>query len=152
MASRHRYIVVVKTNRLATVPRPTVSTCFRLFLEAEKSGNTSANLAEFNPAIVQRLAEQVRQRMLGAVGMVPASALEHSTTTLVLSTARLPLVLERIARFRCELISLLQDERAPDDVYQLEINFFPVTNLQSDKENFSGTARDAVADTCQTTG
>jgi uncharacterized protein (TIGR02147 family) len=118
----------------------------------DKSGNTTASLAEFSRAAVQRLSEQVRQRMFSAVGAVPAGCFEHSTTTLALSTARLPLALERIARFRRELITLLQDDAAPDDVFQLEINFFPVTNLRHDKEQSSGTTRDAVADPGQTTG
>jgi uncharacterized protein (TIGR02147 family) len=118
----------------------------------DKSGNTTASLAEFNQAAVQRLAEQVRLRMIAAVGTVPAGAFEHSATTLALSTARLPLVLERIAWFRRELIALLQDDSTADDVYQLEINFFPVTNLQHDKENTRGTTRNAVADSGQATG
>jgi uncharacterized protein (TIGR02147 family) len=118
----------------------------------DKSGNMTASLAEFNQAAVQRLAEQVRLWMIAAVGTVPAGAFEHSATTLALSTARLPLVLERIAWFRRELIALLQDDPTADDVYQLEINFFPVTNLQHDKENTRGATRDAVADPGQTTG
>jgi uncharacterized protein (TIGR02147 family) len=118
----------------------------------DKSGNTTASLAEFNQAAVRRLSEQVRQRMTAAAGTVPAGAFEHSATTLALSTARLPIVLERIARFRRELTVLLQDDLRPDDVYQLEINFFPVTNLQHDKENSSGTTRDAMADPGQGTG
>jgi uncharacterized protein (TIGR02147 family) len=118
----------------------------------DKSGNTTASLAEFNQAAVQRLAEQVRLRMIAAVGAVPAGALEHSATTMALSTARLPIVLERIARIRRELIALLQDDPTADDVYQLEINFFPVTNLRLVKENSSGTTCNAVADLGQTTG
>ena len=118
----------------------------------DKSGNTTASLAGFNQATVQRLAEQVRLQMIAALGTMPAGAFEHSATTLALSTARLPLVLERIAGFRRELIAVLQEDAAPDDVYQLEINFFPVTNLRLDKENTSGATRDAVADPGQTTG
>jgi Domain of unknown function (DUF4423) len=90
--------------------------------------------------------------MIAAVATVPAGAFEHSATTLALSTARLPLVLERIAWFRRELIALLQDDPTADDVYQLEINFFPVTNLQHDRENTRGATRDAVAGPGQTTG
>ena len=94
---------------------------------------------------------RVISRLLDDAGSANG-AIEHSATTLALSTARLPLVLERIASLRRELIALLQEDAAPDDVYQLEINFFPVTNLQHDKENTSGTTRDAVADSGQATG
>jgi uncharacterized protein (TIGR02147 family) len=117
----------------------------------DKSGNTTASLSEFNQAAVQRLSEQVRRLMLSALGTVPAGRCEHSSTTLALSRAQLPNVVERIARFRRELIAMLDQNRARDDVYQLEINFFPVTTLQRDEEKTRGTTGDAVADPGQGT-
>jgi hypothetical protein len=84
--------------------------------------------------------------MLGAMEAAPTRRLEHSSTTLAISTASLPNVLERIARFRRELIALLEQDSLRDDVYQLVISFFPVTHLQHDEENTDGTTRDAVAD------
>jgi uncharacterized protein (TIGR02147 family) len=111
----------------------------------DKSGDTTASLAEFSQATVERLSEQVRSLLLGAMETVPGSRCEHSSTTLALSTARLPNVLERIARFRQELLLLLEQDPARDDVYQLEISFFPLTRLQHEKENIHGTTRDAVA-------
>jgi len=112
----------------------------------DKSGDTTASLAEFSQAAVERLSEQVRLLMLGAMETVPPGRCEHSSTTLALCTDRLPNVLERIARFRRELIALLEEDPVRDDVYQLEISFFPVTRLQHDEENTHGTTRDAVAD------
>jgi uncharacterized protein (TIGR02147 family) len=112
----------------------------------DKSGDTTTSLAQFNHTAVERLCEQVRLLMLGAMESAPHGRFEHGSTTLALSTARLPNVLERIARFRRELVSLLEHDPVRDDVYQLEISFFPLTRLRHDEENTSGTARDAVAD------
>jgi uncharacterized protein (TIGR02147 family) len=112
----------------------------------DRSGNTTASLAEFNRAAVERLSEQVHRLMLKAIGTLPEGRYEHSSTTVALSTAQLPAVLERIARFRRELIALFDQGCVRDDVYQLEINLFPMTTLHRDKENNSGTTRNAVAD------
>jgi uncharacterized protein (TIGR02147 family) len=111
----------------------------------DKSGNTTASLAEFNHAAVERLSEQVRRLMLKAIGTLPEGRYEHSSTTVALGTAQLPAVLERIARFRRELIALIDQGTARDDVYQLEINLFPMTTLHHEQEKTSGTTRDAVA-------
>jgi uncharacterized protein (TIGR02147 family) len=112
----------------------------------DKSGNTTASLAQFNQVAVERLSEQVRRLMLNAIGTLPEGRYEHSSTTVALGAAQLPAVLERIARFRRELIALIDQGPVRDDVYQLEINLFPMTTLHRDKENTSGTTRDAVAD------
>jgi uncharacterized protein (TIGR02147 family) len=112
----------------------------------DRSGNTTASLAEFNQAAVERLSEQVRRLMLTALGTLPEGRYQHSSTTVAIGTAQLPAVLDRIARFRRELIALIDQDPVRDDVYQLEINLFPMTTLHHDKENTSGTTRDAVAD------
>ena len=117
-----------------------------IIVRENQSGDTTTSLADFNRSAVQHLSRQVRQLMLGAMEKLPAGRCEYSSTTLAVSTERLPRVLERIARFRRELIALLEQNPARDDVYQLEINFFPVTTLQSDEESTRGTTRDAVAD------
>jgi uncharacterized protein (TIGR02147 family) len=111
----------------------------------DRSGNTTASLAEFNRTAVQRLSEEVRRLMLRALGSVAEGRAEHSSTTVALNTAQLPIILERIARFRRELNALVDQEPVRDDVYQLEINLFPMTTLQRDEENTRGTTRDAVA-------
>src|SRR5262249_42940124 len=115
----------------------------------DKSGDSTISLAEFSQVALQRLSESVRQLLVSALDTMPKGSCEHSTTTLALNTARLKSALEHIARFRRELISLLEQDPVRDDVYQLEISFFPVTNLQNDKERTSGSTCDAMADPCQ---
>jgi uncharacterized protein (TIGR02147 family) len=111
----------------------------------DQSGDTTTSLADFNRRAVQRLSQQMRQLMLAALEKAPAGRYEYSSSTLAVSTGHLPGVIERIARFRRELAAFLGQENAPDDVYQLEINFFPVTRLQHEKENPRGTTGDALA-------
>jgi uncharacterized protein (TIGR02147 family) len=115
----------------------------------DRAGDLTAGLAHFNRAAVERLSEQVRQLLVRALGMSQPGCCEHSTTALALSISSVPNVLERIAHFRKELITLLEQDPVRDDVYQLEINFFPITNIQHDTENQHGTAGDAVADSGQ---
>src|SRR5262249_34343416 len=74
----------------------------------DRSGNTTASLAEFNRTAVQRLAEEMRRLMLTALGSVAEGRAEHSLTTVALNTAQLPIILERIARFRRELSALVE--------------------------------------------
>ncbi|MBI3406181.1 MAG: TIGR02147 family protein [Acidobacteria bacterium] len=101
----------------------------------DSSGDTAASFDDFTHAAIQHLSEQVRKLSLSAVRGVPAGYREHSSTTLAVSTVRLPEALERIARFRRELAGLLERDAERDDVYQLEINLFPVTTLKHNKEN-----------------
>ena len=63
---------------------------------------------------------------------------EHSSTTLVVDSKRLPEITEKIVRFRSELLELLRHDRAHDDVYRLEISFFPITQTPPTKENDDG--------------
>ncbi len=99
----------------------------------DRSGDATASLEDFTQIAIQRLFEQVRRLSLAAVSGVPTAMRDHSSTTLAVSTARLPEALERIARFRRELIDLLGRGDRLDDVYQLEIGFFPVTRLSQSR-------------------
>jgi uncharacterized protein (TIGR02147 family) len=112
----------------------------------DKSGDVTTNVGEFNRSAAERFAEQVRGRLRSALESAADGQCAHSSTTLAISTVRLPGVLERITRFRRELIALIEQDPIRDDVYQLEITFIPVTMLRHDKETSSGPTCDAVAD------
>ena len=55
-------------------------------------------------------------------------------------------MIERIRRFRRELLELLDCDITRDDVYQLEVSFLPVTQIRSTKERDDGQPGDEVAD------
>jgi uncharacterized protein (TIGR02147 family) len=111
----------------------------------DRSGHCTASLADFTQVSIQRLSEQARGLLVAALRSAPAGCCDYSSTTLAVHTARLPAVIDRIARFRRELIALLDQNETPDDVYQLEISLFPLTTLQQHKEHHNGTAGDAMA-------
>ncbi len=100
----------------------------------DTSGDTVASLDAFSQVAVRRLFEQVRELSLSAARRAPAGFHDHSSATLAVSTNRLPEALARIARFRGELIAFLESAADRDDVYQLEINLFPVTSLRQERK------------------
>jgi hypothetical protein len=116
----------------------------------DRSAATTATVEDFTATAVQHLSEQVRQLFLAALSNVPTEARETSSTTIAISSARLAGAIERIARFRRELVQYLEQDAERDDVYQLEVNFFPLTTLKqlhaAEKENPDGTTGDAVPD------
>jgi uncharacterized protein (TIGR02147 family) len=110
------------------------------------SGNTTASLADFAQVSIDRLARQVRGLLLHALQEGAPADCWHTSITLALPRARLAAVHERLARFQHELAALLDTDAVRDDVFQLEISLFPLTNLGLAKEPPHGTTGDAVAD------
>ena len=103
----------------------------------DRSEGLVVSMEEFTLAAVDRLWSQVRALALASL-RDPARVHEHSSTTLAVDSTRLPEITERIARFRGELMTLLQHDHAPDDVYRLEISLFPVTRTRPTKEGEDG--------------
>jgi uncharacterized protein (TIGR02147 family) len=95
----------------------------------DRSGDARVSLGSLAPDAIERQQDQSRRLSIAAVRTVPVTVREHSSITLAIDTARLPRALELMARFRQQLVELLQ-EGAADDVYQIEIALFPITTLQ----------------------
>jgi len=98
----------------------------------DRSGPATASLADFTHAAVQRLFEQVRRLEHDAVGRLPSGRAEWSATTLAVNTARLPEAAARLARFRSEMVALLEQDAERNDVYRLDLGLFPVTRIGGD--------------------
>lgn len=56
------------------------------------------------------------------------SSRDISTVTVGISRSQLPALAERIAEFRQSMMAIAEENRNPDDVYQLNIQFFPLTD------------------------
>lgn len=108
------------------------------------SGDAVADIDDFHEVTVNRLAEQVRQLWLSAGQRTPHHMRHYTSTTVAVAQSRVVDVLDLIERFRSELAGLLARDEPRDDVYRLDIAFFPLTNLV-DKENDDGTTRNAVS-------
>jgi len=70
----------------------------------DKSGDTTASIDEFTTVAIQRLFEQSRRLSLAALTAAPPELREHSSMTLAMAVARVPAVIEALARFREELL------------------------------------------------
>ena len=103
----------------------------------DRSEGLVVSMEGFTQAAIDRLWSQVRELALASM-RDPARIHEHSSTTLALDSKRLPEITEKIARFRSELLELLQRDRARDDVYRLEISLFPITRTPPIKEKDDG--------------
>jgi len=103
----------------------------------DRSEGLVVSMEDFTQAAVDRLWSQVRELALASM-RDPSRVHEHSSTTLAVDSKRLPEIMERIARFRSELMTLLQHDHAHDDVYRLEISLFPMTRTAPTKENEDG--------------
>jgi uncharacterized protein (TIGR02147 family) len=111
----------------------------------DRSGDTSASVRGFTRAALRQLVAQSRERLLETVADPSAGPCAYSSTTVAVPAGRVAEVSERIERFQRELLAFLQKNAQPDNVFQLEISFIPLTRLNP-PENADGTARDRVAD------
>ncbi len=75
----------------------------------------------------------MRRLFVTAVDEVPAALRDHSSTTVAVKSSRVPEAIERLGQLRAALVELLESDDERDDVYQLEISFFPVTRLKREK-------------------
>ncbi len=103
----------------------------------DRSEGLVVSMEDFTQAAIDRLWSQVRELAVASM-RDPTRVHEHSSTTLAVDSKRLPEVTEKIARFRSELLELLQHDRDHDDVYRLEIGFFPITQTPPTEENEDG--------------
>jgi uncharacterized protein (TIGR02147 family) len=106
------------------------------------SGHTSAGLAGFTRLTAQRLAERVSRLASEAASSGDARPSDHSSTTIAVHAARMREAIQLIARFRSELVDLLEQDAERDDVYQLELHLFPLTQLQESEAKTDGPTRD----------
>jgi uncharacterized protein (TIGR02147 family) len=111
----------------------------------DRSGDARVSLEALEPASVERLQDQARRRSVAALRAVPLTLREHTSITLAVNSAALPRAFELAARFRQQLVELLQEGPA-DDVYQVELSLFPLTTLKRTGRDTHGMPGDAVAD------
>lgn len=88
------------------------------------------DLGSFARIVVEQLTHQTRQLSAAAVAEVPSKYRAFSTSTFAMSTDRLAHAVRLIEKLRSD-ISRLSADGERDDVYQLEIQFFPLTRLKN---------------------
>lgn len=110
----------------------------------DRTGEAGLTLAGFADAAVRQLFERTRQLATEGAARAPGRT-ELSGLTVAVDSARIPAAIERVARFREELLQFLSGGAARDDVYRVEISLYPVTRIRSE-EAPHGTPGSAVPD------
>jgi hypothetical protein len=113
---------------------------------ADRSNLAIADLQAFSHIVIRRLSEQVRKLAISTKTDDLRPYRQHVGITMALPTRSLQQIHTLISKFRRDLAALsIRDRRAADEVYQLQIDLFPITRIAR-KERKNGSARNAVSD------
>lgn len=63
----------------------------------------------------------------------PREVRDISTVTVGISRSQLPMLRERIAEFRQSIMRMAEENQNPDDIYQLNVQLYPLTDTSADK-------------------
>ena len=89
---------------------------------------------EFTPLAIRGLHHQMGELALEAIEGVPQSERHFSGLTLGVTREAYEKIVKRIAEFRKEIIAIATEDTATDEVYRLNMQFFPMTNINGSKK------------------
>ncbi|MBO7513652.1 MAG: TIGR02147 family protein [Fibrobacter sp.] len=89
---------------------------------------------EFTPLAIRGLHHQMGEIALDAIEGVPQDERHFSGLTLGITRAAYEKIVKRIAEFRKEIIAIATEDSATDEVYRLNMQFFPMTNINGSKK------------------
>ncbi len=98
-----------------------------------KTQKNSTNILDldFTNAAMKKYQKQILEKSLEALESVSKLERDHTSTTMAIQKEDLPKVKEIIRRFRNDLDKYLQrDDVALNEIYQLQVSFFPLSNLK----------------------
>ena len=88
---------------------------------------------EVTPAVIRGLHRQMGELALDTIEGVPQNERHFSGVTLGVTQAAYDEIVEEIDAFRRLIIEIATRESEMDEVYRLNIQFFPMTNKGSKK-------------------
>lgn len=111
-------------------------------LQKDKDGNyaqtdkvVTTGPMEFTPLAVRRLHHQMGEFALDAIENVPQDERHFSGLTLGITREAYDEIVQKIAEFRKEIIAIATREPATDEVYRLNVQFFPMTKKSLNKKD-----------------
>ena len=109
-------------------------------LQKDKDGNyaqtdkvVTTGPMEFTPLAVRRLHRQMGEFALDAIENVPQDERHFSGLTLGITREAYEKIVQRIAEFRKDIIAIATSETATEEVYRLNVQFFPMTKKSANK-------------------
>lgn len=93
------------------------------------SNTTTGN--PFTTVAFRKLQKGILEKAIIALETVPMERRDQSSITMAIDSRNLPEAKKRIQKFRRELMQYLQSDGEPDEVYQLSISLYPLTDVGS---------------------
>ena len=110
-------------------------------LQKDKDGNyaqtdkvVTTGPMEFTPLAVRGLHRQMGEFAIDAIENVPQDERHFSGLTLGITREAYEKIVQRIAEFRKDIIAIATSETATEEVYRLNVQFFPMTKKSANKD------------------
>lgn len=110
-------------------------------LQKDKDGNyaqtdkvVTTGPMEFTPLAVRGLHRQMGEFALDAIEGAPQDERHFSGLTLGITREAYEKIVQRIAEFRKDIIAIATSEAATEEVYRLNVQFFPMTKKSANKD------------------
>jgi len=97
--------------------------------------------AKWRERTVREFQTDTLRLAIEALERIPPGRRDISTMTLTLKESDLPLLRERVAEFRRDLVRLAEESDPADSVYQVNVQVFPFTNPVAPRTGRKGVAR-----------
>ncbi len=111
-------------------------------LKKDKDGNyeqtdkvVTTGPMEVTPLAVRGMHRQMGEFALDAIEGVPQDERHFSGLTIGITREAYQEIVQKIAEFRKEIIAIATRESATDEVYRLNVQFFPMTNKSLNKKD-----------------
>jgi uncharacterized protein (TIGR02147 family) len=96
-------------------------------------GNSTTIGSELTSSALRKMQKQILTQALVALEEVPIEKRDQTSMTMAIDSSLIPEAKLRITRFRRELSSFLENGKKKDQVYQLALSLFPLTQIEDKK-------------------
>ncbi len=102
--------------------------------DTSDEGNATNISGDLTSSASRKLQKQVLEMSLKALEEESIEVRNHTSMTMAIDPADLPLAKEKIKNFRRELTKLLEKTKQPKEVYHLNISLYPVSKTQGEDQ------------------
>ena len=93
------------------------------------SGDITTVGNDFTDGAFRKLQKQVLQKALDALEDIPYEKRDQTSLTMAINSEKLQEAREKIKQFRRSFCNFLQKDQSRDEVYQLNVSLYPLTQL-----------------------
>jgi uncharacterized protein (TIGR02147 family) len=104
----------------------------------DKSGDAEFHSAAVTETASNQMTREIHELAVETIERIPSLHRVHRQMVVALDSKKLPQLKMLADEFMKELRTLVSESDAKDDVYQLEISFFPVTTLKKNRGDKHG--------------